>query len=243
MKLELYPTFESVFTDEQLKGVFYPLCSLTLDKYPNEVFHFISSNGLWMDENFETENNTFNYTLFEIIGNKYKFNGNIKLYKGSEKAKNIFEKLQNDFVLNGKHYLENKIQTDDYINKQKQNLHIPTDDEFDVDYYIQTFYEFSINKLNFELNNEFGLFRYKMEKYWSKPDKESPIIYEISSENSSSFADIEMNSEYLFPKSISLSKFEKIGQVIGFEFFTDGNDSILLYNKNDKTILSINSYS
>lgn len=49
-------------------------------------------------------------------------------------------------------------------------------DEFDVDYYLQTFYEFSINKLNFELNNEFGAFR-EIINGWSKSDK-NPIVYD-----------------------------------------------------------------
>ncbi|MDA3616494.1 hypothetical protein, partial [Polluticaenibacter yanchengensis] len=100
MKIDLYPNFDKVFTDEILKGIFYPLCSLTLDNYPHKVFHFISSNGLWIDENYETKFNTFDYTLFDIVENKYKFKGDIKLYKGSEKAKNIFDKLQKDFEIN-----------------------------------------------------------------------------------------------------------------------------------------------
>ncbi|MDA3614334.1 hypothetical protein [Polluticaenibacter yanchengensis] len=123
---------------------------MTLDNYPHKVFHFISYNGLWIDENYETKFNTFDYTLFDIVENKYKFKDDIKLYKGSEKAKNIFDKLQKDFEINGKHYLETKTQTDEYIERQKQNINIQTDDEFDANYYIQTFYELSINKLNFE---------------------------------------------------------------------------------------------
>ena len=60
MKINLYPNFDDAFADETLKGIFYPLCSLTLEKYPNKIFHIISSNGLWMDENFETKENTSN---------------------------------------------------------------------------------------------------------------------------------------------------------------------------------------
>jgi hypothetical protein len=145
MKIILYPNFETVFTDKTLKGIFYPLCSLTIEKYPNKVFHFISSNGLWMDENFETENNTFSYTLFEVVEKKYKFNGNTNLYKGSEKAKEIFDLLQKDFEHHGELYLETKMQTNNYIENQKRNLNIQENEEFDADYYLQTFYEFSIS--------------------------------------------------------------------------------------------------
>lgn len=236
MKIDLYPNFDEVFTDETLKGIFYPLCSVTFDKYPNKVFHFISSNGLWIDENFETENNTFSFTLFEFEENKYKFNGNIKLYKGSEKAKHMFEKLQNDFDLNGKHYLETKTQTDDYIEKQKQNLNIQTNDEFDADYYIQTFYEFSINKLNFELTNEFGAFRGIIDG-WSDSDKISPIVYDETTDELKGTLNY-----YDKPEIENIDTFEVIGKIVGFEFFTEGNDTVLFYNNSDK-ILCINSYS
>ncbi|WP_216070019.1 hypothetical protein, partial [Acinetobacter guillouiae] len=128
-----------------------------------------------------------------------------------------------------------------YIENQKRNLNLKADDEFDADYYLQTFYEFSINKLNFELNNEFGAFKNVIEG-WIKNDQISSIVYDISS-NNSSFTDIEMNAVYLFPERINISDNEKIGQVIGCEFFTDGNDSNLLYNTNAGTILNINSYS
>lgn len=242
MKLELYPTFESVFTDEQLKGIFYPLCAIELTDEKKTKLFFVSSNGIWINENNSSENNNNTYTKFELVENKYYFNGNIKLYNGHEIAKEIFKILETDFEENGKKYLDNKTKTEEFINQTKSKISIPENTEFDIDYYIQTFYEFSINKLNFQLTNEFGAFREIIDD-WGKSEKKSPIVYEISSDNNSSFAEIEINAEYLFPKNINLTDYEKIGQVIGFEFFTDGNDSILLYNKNDKTVLSINSYS
>lgn len=241
MRIKLYPNFNEVFIDDTLKGIFYPLCSVVLDQYPENVFHFVSSNGLWINEGFETEYNTFHYTQFNLIENKYKFKGSKELYKGAEQAQNIFDRLEKDFEHNGKHYLKTKTSTDDYIENQKRNLNLKADDEFDADYYLQTFYEFSINKLNFELTNEFGAFKNVIEG-WIKNDQISSIVYDISS-NNSSFTDIEMNAVYLFPESINISDNEKIGQVIGCEFFTDGNDSNLLYNTNAGTILNINSYS
>jgi len=236
MKINLYPNFDEVFTDETLKGIFYPLCSLTLEKYPNKVFHFISSNGLWMNEDFETKNNTVNYTLFDIVGNKYKFNGNIQLYKGYKYAKDVIDKLQDDFDLNGKYYIETKTQTEDYIEKQKRNLALETDDDFDVDYYIQTFYEFSINKLNFEITNEFGAFRAIIDD-WPGSDQISPVVYNETTEELKGALNY-----YDKPNIDNIDTFEVIGKIVGFEFFTDGNDVLLFCNGSGK-ILCINSYS
>ncbi|KFF05761.1 hypothetical protein [Flavobacterium reichenbachii] len=236
MTIKLYPEFNDVFADETLKGIFFPLCSLTLEKYPNKIFHFISSNGLWIDENHQTEQNTFNYALFDIQENKYRFNGNIQLYKGFEQAKNIFDELQKDMDNNGKSYLEKKTKTDDYIKKQKQNLNLKTDDEFDADYYLQTFYEFSINRLNFKYKNEFGAFR-KIIDGWSNSNKESPIIYDETSNELK-----ETLNHYDKPKFENIETFDLIGKIVGFEFFTDGNDTILFYNNSDK-ILCLNFYS
>lgn len=192
-----------------------------------------------MDESHKTESNSSDYTLFELQENKYKFNGDIRLYKGYEQAKNIFEKLQEDFVKNGKAYLDIKTQTDDYIRNQKQNLNIQSNVDFD--YYVQTFYEFSINKLNFELNKGFGEFRHLIDG-WGKSDK-SPIIYEIKNDNSTGFADIEVNKEYIFPSTIEIGEYAKIGFIIGHEFFTDGNDNYLLFDGAKERIICINHYS
>ena len=236
MKIELYPDFNKVFVNETLKGIFYPLCSLTLEKYPNKIFHFISSNGLWINKNYETVVNTFNYTLFDVEENKYKFNGNIKLYRGFEQAKSIFGELQKDFENNGKDYLEKKTKTNDYIEIQKRNLNIKTDDEFDADYYLQTFYEFSINKLNFENTNEFGAFRNIIDG-WPKKHKQSPIVYNEATDELKGTL-----NHYDEPEIEDIETFEVIGKIVGFEFFIDGNDTVLFYNNADK-MLCLNFYS
>ena len=237
MKINLYPNFDDVFADETLKGIFYPLCSLTLEKYPNKIFHIISSNGLWMDENFETKENTSNYTLFEFQENKYKFNGDIKLYQGYKQAKIIFSELQLDFAKNGKAYIEKKTKTDDYIEIQKQNLNIRIDGDFDVDYYLQTFYEFSIMKLNYELTNDFGAFRVLLDKDFTNPNIISPIIYDKTTDELKGTL-----NHYDKPNIENIDTFEVIGKIVGCEFFTDGNDTVLFYNDLEK-ILCLNFYS
>ncbi|QOW46626.1 MULTISPECIES: hypothetical protein [Acinetobacter] len=236
MKIELYPNFNDVFTDETLKGIFYPLCSVILDQYPNQIFHFISSNGLWMNENFETEHNTFQYTLFEIIDHKYKFHGDVKLYQGFEHAKNIFHDLQNDFTRNGQLYLKSKLKTEVYIDQQKRNLNLKKHDDFDLDYYLQTFYEFSINKLCFELNQEFGTFRAVIDD-WSNGNKTSPIVYDETTNTLKGRL-----NHYEMPEINHADTFKVIGSIIGYEFFTDGNDTILHFDGSNQ-ILCVNFYS
>ncbi len=237
MNIELYPTFESVFIDEQLKGIFYPLCAIELNDENHTKLFFVSSNGIWTNKEHQSNENTNIYTKFNLVNHKYKFNGNIELYNGYKIAKEIFKILEIDFEEKGNQYLKNKTKTEEYINQVKPKISLTESSDFDLDYYLQTFYEYSINKLNYQINKEFGAFRNIIDN-WRKPEK-SPIVYEIDA----SFGDIEVNAEYLFPKNIKLSDYEKIGQVIGYEFFTDGNNSVLLYNKKDKTILSVNSYS
>ena len=109
MVMKMYPSFNEVFANNELLGVFYPLCS------SEDGMHFVSSNGLWMDEQYETEHNTFNYVKFEMQNGKYDFKGDIRLYKGYEYAKKIFPILENDFNVNGNEYLAKKIKPAFYI--------------------------------------------------------------------------------------------------------------------------------
>jgi hypothetical protein len=44
------------------------------------------------------------------------------------------------------------------------------------------------------------------------------------------------------PKIEGIDNFEVIGKIVGFEFFTEGNDTVLFYNNSNK-ILCINAYS
>jgi len=241
MKIKLYPAFSEVFSDQKLEGIFYPLCTIELNDERLTKLFFVSSNGIWTnDANYSDDNNSI-FTKFSLIENKYKFNGNIELYNGYQEAKEIFPTLKADFEENGKYYLESKTKTDDYIEQIKLKITAPENPEFELYYYLQAFYEYSINKLSYLTNNEFGAFRAIIDN-WEKPKEKSPVVYEISSSNNSSFADIEINAKYMFPKNINLADYEKIGQTIGCEFFRDGNDCALLYNRKDETILCINCY-
>ena len=226
MEIKMYPSFNEVFTNEELLGVFYPLCSV------ENQLHFVSSNGLWMDEQFETENNTTEYTKFELKNGKYDFKGDIRLYKGYEYAKSVFPVIENDFNINGKNYLTNRLKTELYMENIRKILPPQTNDEIDLDYYLQTFYEFSINKLNYNLNGKFGAFNALIND-WGYSDQ-SPVVYHGKEHEEEGCGNIDANI---------LKDYSYKGTVIGYEFFTDGNDTVLVYNEKENKILSVNYYS
>ena len=107
---------------------------------------------------------------------KYDFKGDIRLYKGYEYAKKTFSILENDFNKNGNDYLKNRLKTEFYIEEIKKMLPAQTKEDIDLKYYLQTFYEFSINKLNYNLNGEFGKFSHIIKGGYG--GNQSPIIYD-----------------------------------------------------------------
>ena len=128
--------------------------------------------------------------------------------------------------------MANKLKTDFYIAEMKKILPSQTTEDIDLDYYLQTFYEFNINKLNYNLNGKFSEFNYLING-WSKSDK-SPIVYKKG------YHSIE---ETLQEKIEIIKDYFEIGTVVGYEFFTDGNDSVLFYNEKESKVLSVNCYS
>lgn len=231
MRIELYPAFEEVFVDQTLKGIFYPLCSIILRNEAETKLHFVSSNGIWTNDSNASENNSGQFITFDIIGGKYAFSGDTNLYSGYKEAKEIFAVIEVDFMENGRKYLDAKLKVKDYLNETKNIIPQIADESFDLDYYLKTFYEFSINKLNSQLNRGFGQFQRIIDGY-AKPEK-SPIVYE----DSKTLNQIEV------PTIKNMENFKVIGVTIGSEFFTDGNDVILLYNDIDNKVLCVNSYS
>ncbi|MEN7547200.1 hypothetical protein AAG747_04730 [Rapidithrix thailandica] len=241
MKIELYPEFEEVFENDDLKGVFYPLCKVSeINSSMNSPLFFVSSNGIWVNENIKNEYNQASFTCFEMNNGKYSFKGDLNVYLGYEQAPKIIENLEADFKQNGERYLAQKIKTESYIQNILENYNLDFG-ELDAKYFLQTFYQFSINKLIYQKTGNFGAFN-QIIYDWDQPD-ESPIIYEIKNDNTTGYADIEINKEYFFPKSIEIEKYEKVGFVIGHEFFTDGNDTYLIYDKENHRAICINHYS
>jgi len=235
MKIKPYPKFEDVFHDDILLGIFYPICSVSDFDEDNTKLHFVSSNGIWMNEDIKTEFNTRDYTLFSLKNGKYHFNGNLELYSGFDTAKAIIKELIKDFVENGTNYLNDKFPQEEYIEHIKSTLKVEFEDDFDIDYYLGTFYEYSIKRLNYETNNKWEMFE--------SLDEIPPFVHtKDSDEFKGAFEEIEINREYHFPKSIDIDKFDKIGKTIGYHYFSDGNDNYLLFNKAENKVLVVNYY-
>lgn len=231
MIIELYPAFEEVFFDETLKGIFYPLCSVTLTNEAETKLHFVSSNGIWTNDEGTSQYNSSQYIAFDVIESKYAFYGNIELYNGHKEAKEIFPIMETDFNENGKRYLDAKLKTKDYLNEIKKIIPQVADENLDLNYYLKTFFEFSINKLNAQLNRGFGQFQRIIDGY-EKPEK-SPIVY----------SDSKTLHQTDVPAIDNIETFKAIGMTIGSEFFTDGNDTVLFYNDAEQKVLCVNSYS
>lgn len=242
MKIELYPDFKEVFENNQLKGIFYPLCKVSEINVEIKTPLFLtSSNGIWINEDAKNKINQSGFTCFELKDGKYSFNGDLNVYKGHKEASEIFKLLESDFEKNGESYLSKKMKTELYIETINENFCLNYG-ELDVEYFLETFYQFSINKLNYKQTGNFGEFRHIIDN-WGKPDEKSPIVYEIKDDNSTGYADIEINQEYIFPNTVEIQKYEKIGFIIGYEFFAEGNDTFLLFDKNNDRAICINHYS
>ncbi|MGD1840036.1 MAG: hypothetical protein ACFB0B_03950 [Thermonemataceae bacterium] len=241
MKVALYPAFEEVFNNNALKGIFYPLCEVSdVSASLSDPLFFVSSNGIWTDGQIENDNNASDFTRFQLDNGRYTFKGDINVYVGYKNAQQVFKYLETDFRQNGEEYLSKKITTNAYIQSILANYK-PNFGALDTNYFLQTFYEFSINKLIYHKTGKFGAFN-QIINNWGEAD-ESPIVYEIKDDHASGYADIAVNSAYLFPQTLEIEKYEKVGFVVGAEFFTDGNDTYLLYDQFDQRAICINHYS
>ncbi len=226
--MKLYPSFDEVFVNDDLKGIFYPLCSVEI---ADKTLHFVSHNGMWLNKQFATEYNTVNDFRFDCVDNKYSFKGDIRLYRGNIEAKVIFPFLEKDFEKNGLKYFESKCKTASYFKKIKKNLPEIKNDEFDLDYYLETFYVFSINKLHYENNSQFGGFNHIING-WGKPDF-LPIYY----------YDALVNELEELGVTKAKESHQIIGKAVGYNYFTDGNDTILCYHAENEEVILYNAYS
>lgn len=226
LEVTLYPTYSEVFATSELEGVFYPLCTITTAS--NEQLHFVSHNGMWIDEEVDSQENNSQFTRFSLQDGKYVFAGKTTVYKGYEVAKQVYPIIAADFTANGIAYLNSKKKTGDYIDEILPKLCDINIGDFDVDYYLQTFYEYSINKADYQRSGRFGRFRQVIDG-WGKAD-ESDYVY----------TDLEGLDTHC--DAMASGQFEAIGYTIGSEFFTDGNDNCLYYDKQYNGVLLVNHY-
>ncbi|MDR0229165.1 MAG: hypothetical protein LBI72_08900 [Flavobacteriaceae bacterium] len=237
MEIKLYPLFEEVFVNQDLKGIFYPLCTVQIAT--GEKLHFVSHNGIWTNSQSSSEQNTDSYVCFEVKEGKYTFTGDINLYQGYQDAPMIHQILVQDFEANGIKYWKQRTTEEDYA-KQVQKLLPNISSTLDVDTYIEFFYAYALNKLVFEQTGQFGKFRQLISSYAKAAT--SPYVYTIGSDTYEEILHHTTIEDEL-PSSIILDRYKPIGVTIGHEFFTDGNDCLLYYNTEEKIVICVNSYS
>lgn len=230
VNVTLYPAFADVFTNDELKGVFHPLCSVTLAN--DEQLHFVSHNGMWINEDVESDTNNSRFVVFKVIDGKYQFIGNTAVYEGYAVAKQVYSIIQADFDMNGISYLNSKKKTQEYIDEMLSKISDIAVGAFDIAYYLAAFYEYSINKIDYKRSGKFGRFRQVIDG-WGKAD-ESTLVYTDSTmveEMVAEFSDVFENQ-----------RLKEIGYTIGSEFFTDGNDNYLCYDKVNQLAVVVNHY-
>jgi len=159
--------------------------------------------------------------VFEVSGGKYRFGGDTRLHKGGNHARRLFPILEKDFAANATSYLEHE-STDsyDYINGISDLF--PESMDFDLDYYLATFFAFSVNRMQYEST---GTFRADLGgcAFIDPPDD--------------GYA-----AEHLHPKGSMIQHCVPLGLAVGSLFFQDGNDEALYYNPENNQALIVNCY-
>jgi len=238
----MYPSYDEVFGTDDLLGVFYPLCTVVSPQYG--PLHFVSSNGLWMDEQFATDVNAHSFTMFRIGSGKYCFDGDVRLYAGATEAQRVFPVLQEDFAARGEHYLDQRVTSEEYVRKMSDQLPTPTS-EFDLDYYLHTFYAFSVTRLCYITTGVFGNMIGVSGILADSLSSYGPAVHETEDEYTSEMLQLSSLPEArdgLDAAHNFVNSLVSIGMVIGSEFFHDGNDEALYYDAERGAALIVNCY-
>lgn len=242
MNIELYPEFEEVFHNDDLKGIFFPLCKISGYNLGNNTpLFFLSHNGLFPNNGKGSSYNQSDFYMFDIVDGKYQFNGTIELYEGYKHTKELSALIEEDFGQNAPKYIDDKFDEEDFSELIKAKFK-GDKESWEIDYYIKTYYQYLVNKFLYKTKGSFGAYQQHMMGY-HKADL-SPIVYLPDSEAfSSPFEELEINKQYHLPEEIDLADYEKIGKTEGFEFFVDGNNTFVLLHKTKQEVLCINYYS
>lgn len=150
-----YPDFTTVFENEELKGIYHPLCSVKIKKKKSKdysIFHIVSHNGVWLNDENNTGNPNEEYSIFKISQNKYQFNGDLSRFKGYELIKDLFNFLTEEYNK------KLKLTSEEFINHIISTYPIDIS-SFDYLNYIETFYYFNEQKP--KKNNGFEPFNKK----------------------------------------------------------------------------------
>lgn len=174
LQIKPYPDFEEVFTQPELKGFYYPLCTVSYknkDTNQNFIFHIVSSNGLWLDEDKITPELNNSFSVFQLKGDKYQFNGHLKSFVGYEYIPVLKNYLDQYFKENGKNYQDSQEQSAQFV--AHIQLNYPGElNSFDSEYYITTFFNYHIRKAKSQekkANNQLTPFKSTMHKDFFTP--------------------------------------------------------------------------
>lgn len=240
MIFDFYPDFDKVFADDTLKGLFYPLCTVSsIPSYPNTKLHFVSSNGVWLDEQYNNIENNNGYVRFKLIDNLYVFQGDFRLYRGHDIAKDLYKQLEAYFTQNIDVIMQTNLKVADYIELMKQEvLDINFPEKFDLNYYIETFYEFTINREIFKITGKFNQYEnFINSKNFTRDSKilNNEKVNPIKSK---------LYNDWIYSQYANIfDGCMPIGRADALTFFSDGNDSELFFNQDQEYALSVNFYS
>lgn len=233
IQIKPYPEFEEVFIDNSLKGFYYPLCTLKInDQITGQIhiFHVLSNNGLWLDGNKSSSKINSNYSVFKRIENKYTSDGNVIVFLGHKYVKELFQFLEQNFD-EKKHTKANEL-LEDVIKNYPIDM-----SSFDYEYYIETFFDYRKHKsklkreikedgfIQFEKIKKLNLFNGYNHKDFINEGEE-----------------IIVNEKHFENKADLINKIP-IGCCWIDQYFSDGNNTFVFFDKENDQIYCVNQYS
>ena len=235
LKIKPYPEFEDVFFNNTLKGFYFPLCSIILKnkkKDNNQIFHIVSHNGLWLNENSKNSRVNTNYSVFKLTDNKYTFSGDTADFKGSNYIKDLYTFLELSFESISK----NKLTLKEFLNYTLEKY--PFDlRSFDYKHYIETFFYYQSQKIKFKneiKENNFMPFRdLKNLNLFTGYDNNDFI--NIGEE-------IILNEKY-FENQAQLIEKVPLGACWADRYFHDGNTIFAFFDEENELVYCVNQYS
>lgn len=239
LELKPYPEFDEVFVNDNLKGFYFPLCSLIYkDKKSgtNRTFHILSHNGLWLDESENSFELNQDFSVFKLIADKYEFNGALTNFKGQSYVKELFGFLVQDLEKNKTNYLDPKFTSAEFVNHILVNY--PADlTLFDFEYYLTSFFTYHRQKIKFKneiTNNNFIPF---------KDIKKLNLFTAYNDRNFINVGEEVIINEKYFKIPADLIERIPIGVCWVDEYFQDGNNIFAFYDNENEFVYCVNQYS
>ncbi len=211
--ITLFPAFESIFADDRLRGLFYPLCRLA---YQDKVLAIVSHVGIWFDDAAADDFAGSAFTRFSLQNSKYQYSGHLAGFRHADIARKIYPLLERDFVTRP----WSVTQQADYL-AYAQALLGEVDEAFDAGYYLSSYFHYACRRAEYQKTGTLKIF--------------------TGLDDHGAFEDIRANAGYLLP-ALDLNAYTLIATAAGHEFFGDGHDVSLLYQQPDE-ILMVYSYS